>query len=1183
MSLRSLRVASEHIRKVKSTLQRKGFPSQKALAIQLGMSRATVSKFLNGKPVDFLNFGELSEKLGFDWQEIAYMEETNSSNLTSAKDNDSHQHIFPKRQDWGEAPDVSMFYGRTVELNTLETWITKDCCRLITIHGLGGIGKTALSVKIAQRIQNKFEYVIWRSLHNAPLLHTLLEDLITFPSQHQETNLPETLDDKVSKLINYLKEHRCLLILDNVESITQTCTEAGCFCSDYENYGHLFRQLGLIQHQSCLILTSREKLQEIADLEGDRSPVRSLQVPGLKKVEIQQIFEIIGSFSASEIEWEALVNRFSGNPQLLKLAAVNIKDVFGSSIPIFLENGLFNGVHDLVEKYFKRLSDVEKKIMYWLAISRHPVNLFELKNDLLPSVPDRQLLDAIKSLTRRSLIESVQIASYTQQPMIMEYMINRVIEEVVQEIKSQEVSILNTYALVIATAKAYEREAQDRFILTPIKYKLLSLFGGSKNVEKQLIDILNKLRKTPHPLLGYISGNIINLLCKLGIDFENYDFSNLTVSQAFLRDVKLLNTNFSYSHLYHSVFLDRFSSVLSVALSPDQKYLAIGDTDGKVHLGKIINDRPIFVCTYEGHTHWVRTVTFSPDSKTIASGSEDQTVRLWDVETGQCLMVVDDHISRIGSVNFSPEGKLIASGSDDQTVRVWSVLRKELIATLSGHNDKVRSVVFSCDGQTLVSASENRVVYFWNTNTWKRCQTLNLNEYGNYLLRSISLSPDGKTVASGGDDKTIRIWDIATGQCLKTIAGHTNWIRSVIFSPDGQMLASSDEDGIVNIWDIKTCECLHTLQGHKGRVWSIAFSEDGTILTSGGDDQMVKLWDVSTGECLRTLQGYSREIREVVFCPEGKILASGSNDQTVKLWNLGDRKCIKIFEGHKGRIWSVAFSRDGKVLVSGSDDRTLKLWDVSTGECLNTLKAHINWIRSVAFSPNSKIIASGSDDKTIKLWDIATGKCLGVLQGHTDWIRSVSFSPDGKTFISGSDDQTVKIWEIKTGQCLKTLPKHKHQIWSIAINPDGKTLASAGNNRTIKLWNIESGQCLSILREHTDWIKSIAFSPDGKILASGSYDQTVRLWDISTGECIRILQGHSKDVVSVAFSAYGLTLASGSKDGTIKLWNTETGECLETLRTPRPYEGMNITGVTGIKPAQKEALKALGAIEDEDL
>lgn len=198
------------------------------------------------------------------------------------------------RQDWGEAVELSAFYGRTEELDILEQWVISDRCRLIALLGMGGIGKTSLSIKLAQKIQDNFDYVIWRSLSNAPLIQDILADIIKFLSNQQETNLPEEVGARISLLITYLQKQRCLLILDNAESILQGDNDAGQYRSGYELYGNLIQRIGNTNHQSCLILTSREKPGEVASSEGETSPVRSFQMPGLKAVDGEEIFQARG-------------------------------------------------------------------------------------------------------------------------------------------------------------------------------------------------------------------------------------------------------------------------------------------------------------------------------------------------------------------------------------------------------------------------------------------------------------------------------------------------------------------------------------------------------------------------------------------------------------------------------------------------------------------------------------------------------------------------------------------------------------------------------------------------------------------------------------------------------------------------------------------------------------------------
>ena len=447
----------------------------------------------------------------------------------------------------------------------------------------------------------------------------------------------------------------------------------------------------------------------------------------------------------------------------------------------------------------------------------------------------------------------------------------------------------------------------------------------------------------------------------------------------------------------------------------------------------------------------------------------------------------------------------------------------------------------------------------------------------------VAFSPDGKLLATGGSDGVVCCWEVTSGKELLSYKGHSNFIRSVAFSPDGKTLASGSSDKTIKLWDCHSGECLQTWQGHSDWVHSVAFSPDGKNLASSSGDRTVKLWDCRNGECLQTWQGHSNLIRSVVLSPDGKTLASGSDDRTVKLWNCHSGECLQTWQRHSHWVNSVAFSPDGKTLASGSDDRTVKLWDCRSGECLQTWQGHSNLICSVAFSPDGKTLASGSGDKTIKLWDCHSGECLQTWQEHSDWVSSVAFNPDGKTLASGSNDRTVKLWDRHSGECLQTWQEHSSLVRSVAFSPDGQTLASGSEDQTIKLWDCHSGECFQTCQGHSNLVSSVAFSPDGKILASGSADRTIKLWDCHSSKCVQTWQGHSDLISSIAFSPDGKILASGSCDGTIKFWDVKTGDCLKTLIAERPYEGMNITGVTGLTEAEKATIASLGAVCDRPL
>jgi WD40 repeat protein len=1174
---------------------------------------------------DWKSVPELLERAGYSTQNSAchqtlealqpVAKSVTGVSVSSATLPESDNQVTATQTNWGEAIDVSAFYGRHQELATLEQWIVSDSpsgdssatlreglcptpCRLIAVLGMGGIGKTALTIKLAEQIQTDFEYVIWRSLRNAPPLEDLLIDLIQFLSNQQEINLPNSLDEQMSRLIEYLRSSRCLLILDNFESILCSGERTGRYQAEYEGYGQLLRQVGETRHQSCLIITSREKPKGLASKEGKNSPIRSFQLIGLTEEASQHLFTA-KELACSNNQWKVLSEYYRGNPLALKIVATTISELFNDDIAEFLEQGMviFGDMRDLLSQQFERLSTLEKQVMNWLAINREAILLSDLQADFVPAVSKNELLEALESLKRRSLIEQ-SAAGFTQQPVVMEYVTEHFLTQIAHEITTTELELFTSHSLLKAQAKDYIREIQIRLIVKPVTEKLLALFHNQSRIETQLMQILSMLRGKPAINTGYAAGNILNLLRHLQVDLSGRDFSHITVWQAYLQGVNLHQVNFQNADLSRSVFSETLSSIPSVAFSPDGKLLATSDITGEICLWNVADGRHLF--TFKGHSNWVWSVAFSPDGSMLASGSVDHTVRLWDVSTGQCLKVFEGHTNWVWSVAFSPDSKIVASGSGDGAVKLWNVLTGQCLQTLQEDAHWIFTVAFSPDGQTLASGNSDRMIRLWDLSTAQCLQTL--QGHTNQVW-SVAFSPKGKILASGSQDQTIKLWDVSTGQCCKTLLGHTSWTRCVTFSPDGQTLASSSEDRTVKLWHVQTGHCLKTLQGHTSHVWSIAFHPEDQTLASGSEDKTVRLWDIQTGQCIKTLQGHHNQVWSIAFHPGGQTLASGSEDKTVRLWDIQTGQCLQALQGHSDRIFCVAFSSNGQMLASASNDWTVRLWDIQTGKCSRVLQGHTGRVMSAAFAPQNdgnnpvniqdsekqlaslqafgQLLATAGEDRTIKLWNVNTGQCLKTLEEHTNWIFAVAFSPNGQTLASGSADSTVKLWDIDTGECLKTLEGHQGQVWCVAFSPNGQILASGSEDRTVKLWDVATGQCLATLEGHISRIWSVAFSLDGHSLASGSFDKTLKLWDIRPEQGYRLLWEHisENEVWSVAFSPDGHTLASSSIDGTIKLRNVETGECQKILRADRLYEGMNITETTGLTEAQKASLKTLGAVE----
>ena len=336
--------------------------------------------------------------------------------------------ITNSHQDWGAALDVSIFWGRTDELTTLEQWIVEEHCRLLAIWGIAGIGKSLLARKLADNIKDKFEYVIWRSLNHAPLVQDILADLIEFFSNKQETVLPDATVSGTSRLIEYLQAHPCLVILDGVETLLITGQLAGRYREGYQEYGKLFRQIGQLKHQSCIMLTSSEKSREIASLAGKSSPIRVYKLEGLKKDAAQNILREQGLIE--EEEWRSLIEHYRGNPLYLKIVSTLIIEVFNGKASEFIkENTIFIGqIHEVLEQLFERLSNLEIDVMCKLAITNKPVSINRLRELISAPLSSSQLMEVLESLMLRSMIEKVTECSellYGVQPVVRKYVINR--------------------------------------------------------------------------------------------------------------------------------------------------------------------------------------------------------------------------------------------------------------------------------------------------------------------------------------------------------------------------------------------------------------------------------------------------------------------------------------------------------------------------------------------------------------------------------------------------------------------------------------------------------------------------------------------------------------------------------------------------------------------------------------
>ncbi len=324
------------------------------------------------------------------------------------------------RHDLSQAPENIRFYNRTDELATLKQWILEENSRIITITGLSGIGKTALARQLVEQIKDNFVRILWRSHRKFPTLNALQTNLIEFlapPAPSQNRSIINYFNSR-SSILDYLRNYRCLIILDDLQETLTPGEFVGHYRPEYQNYGQLLNEIGQLNHNSCLLLLSWEKPLEIATLEAENIYCKTLQIPGLGKSASQLL---TARKLQDKNQWSRLIELYNANPLWLNIIATAILDLFNGSVKQFLSySTLFLGdLEPILKQHYQRLSESEKILINWLANQYQPVDISHKPPELLS---DSDFFKAIQSLRKRNLLD--KSSTLTLQPAIKQYINN---------------------------------------------------------------------------------------------------------------------------------------------------------------------------------------------------------------------------------------------------------------------------------------------------------------------------------------------------------------------------------------------------------------------------------------------------------------------------------------------------------------------------------------------------------------------------------------------------------------------------------------------------------------------------------------------------------------------------------------------------------------------------------------
>ncbi len=570
------------------------------------------------------------------------------------------------------------------------------------------------------------------------------------------------------------------------------------------------------------------------------------------------------------------------------------------------------------------------------------------------------------------------------------------------------------------------------------------------------------------------------------------------------------------------------------------------------------------------HATSVRCLAVSPDGGLLLSGGQDNTLRLWDLATGQNLQTFRGHDSWVRSVAFAGDGRRLVSASQDATLRTWSLsgyeeLRAFYGREFEGHSDAILAASFSPDQTEIVTASRDRTARTWDVTTGQTRQTF--SEGHSFLASSAKFFEHDRKLVTSAVDNTTRIWDVATGTELQRLE-QTGRASAVAVSPDERWLLTGGEERQAQLWEIATGKRLRSFPGQHAEVTAVAFSPDQQHIVTGDARGNGFIRDLKSGEIVHTLKAHTGRISAAAYTPDGRFVLMSSNDKTVSQWDVatGEEQTAAILK-HPDSVLTMALSPDGRQVVTSCADRRIRVWLRGEPEPQTVIGPFPELVHSVSISSDGlRLLTAHSESREVRQWDLSTGQELRIpsrdgglgpvvdLKRQGGLVWAAIYAPGDEVLTVGGND--ARLWDLKTGRERMTFSPHA-TVASASFSPDGRWIVTGSWDNSAKIWNATTGAAvLKLAGQHQRFVNSAEFSPDGQFVLTASDDGTARLWKLSlpangvetpTATVVKTYAGHADRVRSARFDRTGKFMVTTSDDKTARLWNVETGNVVKTF------------------------------------
>lgn len=559
----------------------------------------------------------------------------------------------------------------------------------------------------------------------------------------------------------------------------------------------------------------------------------------------------------------------------------------------------------------------------------------------------------------------------------------------------------------------------------------------------------------------------------------------------------------------------------------------------------------------------VSVAAFSPSARWLAAAGADETVRVWEVESGALLhrlrVPSSVRIGPIRALAVNSVGWVAVGGGRTEMgkcdIAICDAAEGKWLPPLRGHDGPVLTLAFSPRGPLLASGSEDKMVRVWDVEKQQElyiCQGNRMDGRSHhYAVRVVAFSPDGQKLVSGSEDHTAQLWETGKSAPLPIVLPHQDAVETVAFSADGRRLLTGSLDRTAQLWDIASGQPLGSPLEHPGAVSAAAFGPNDVFATAGRDG-LARVWDGPRPEgCLHQL-AHKDSVMTAALSADGRLAATGSG-RTVQLWNTETGQEVgALAREHGDDVWTLAFSRDGRLLLTGGRDGKARLWDVATRKpCLDEHGQAIvlklgRRCRSVAFSPDSRSFLTASGDSVGEevhggawLWQIGQGMPEGQALTRGEIVWQTAFSPDGRTAALAIGDEEARLWDVQRREPFGPPLQHQNRVVALDFSGDGRLLATGSTDRTARLWDAATGAPIVEPFEHGGAVWGVAFA-DERTLVTGCRDGQVRIWDIPTRSPIGPPWTHPGIVWTVACHPASRIVLTGSDDKTARLWRLPT-------------------------------------------